>query len=65
MGEKMGNNDSWNKRNLRRLNCKVTAQTLWNLHKLAKMAKCGDNVGKVIDKIVKEKMLSLRDFGGK
>ena len=61
----MGNNDNWNKRNLRRLNCKVTAQTLWNLYKLAKMTKCGDNLGKVIDKIVKEKMLSLRDFGGK
>lgn len=61
----INNHENWNKRNLRRLNCKVTAQTLWNLYKLAKMAKCGDNVGKVIDKIVKEKMLSLRDFGGK
>lgn len=61
----INNHENWNKRNLRRLNCKVTAQTLWNLHKLAKMAKCGDDIGKVIDKIVKEKMLSLRDFGGK
>lgn len=61
----INNHENWNKRNLRRLNCKVTAQTLWNLHKLAKMDKCGDNIGKVIDKIVKEKMLSLRDFGGK
>lgn len=61
----INNHENWNKRNLRRLNCKVTAQTLWNLHKLAKTAKYGDNIGKVIDKIVKEKMLSLRDFGGK
>lgn len=43
-----------------RLSCRVTPMTLWNLRKLAKMSKCGDNVGKVIDKLVKEKMISLR-----
>lgn len=49
-------------KNLRRLVCKVTPQTLWNLHKLAKMTKCGDNLGKVIDKLVREKMVSLREW---
>lgn len=49
-------------KNLRRLVCKVTPQTLWNLHKLAKMMKCGDNLGKVVDKLVREKMVSLRDW---
>lgn len=50
---------------LRKLFCKVTPQTLWNLHKLAKMSKCGDNVGKVIDKLVREKMLELREWENK
>lgn len=49
-------------KNLRRLVCKVTPQTLWNLHKLAKMMKCGDNLGKVVDKLVREKMISLKDW---
>lgn len=47
---------------LRRLACRVTPQTLGNLHKLAKMAKCGDNIGKVIDKLVREKMIELREW---
>lgn len=45
---------------LRRLSCKVTPQTLWNLQKLARIQKYGDNLGKVIDKLVREKMLSMR-----
>lgn len=48
-------------KSLRRLVCKVTPQTLWNLNKLAKMANYGDNLGKVVDKLVREKMLSLRE----
>lgn len=46
----------------KRLSCHVTPQTLWNLHKLARMSKCGDNLGKVIDKLVREKMLELREW---
>lgn len=49
-------------KSLRRLVCKVTPQTLWNLQKLAKMMKCGDNLGKVVDKLVREKMISLKDW---
>ena len=48
-----------NKR-LVRLNYKVNTMTLWNLRKLAKMSNCGDNIGKMIDKLVREKMISLR-----
>ena len=49
-------------KNLRRLVCKVTPQTLGNLQKPAKMVKCGDNLGKVVDKLVREKMSSLKDW---
>lgn len=49
-------------KNPRRLVCKVTPQTLWNLQKLAKMMKCGDNLGKVVDKLVREKMISLKNW---
>lgn len=46
-------------KNLRRLNTLVTAQTLGNLEKLAAMAGYG-NIGRVIDKLVRDHMLSLR-----
>lgn len=49
-------------KNLRRLVCKVTPQTLWNLYKLARMCGYGDNIGKVIDKLVREKMIALREW---
>lgn len=49
-------------KNLRRLVCKVTPQTLWNLYKLARMCGYGDNLGKVIDKLVREKMIALREW---
>lgn len=49
-------------KSLRRMVCKVTPQTLWNLHKLAKMMKYGDDIGKVVDKLVREKMIFLRDW---
>lgn len=36
----------------------VSSQTLYNLHKLADM--CGyKNLGKVVDKLVREKMITL------
>ena len=47
-------------KNMRHLSVLVTAQTLWNLFKLAKMAGYGRNIGRVIDKLVREKMLALK-----
>lgn len=46
-------------KNLRRLRCLVTAQTMGNLERLADMDGCGD-VGRVVDKLTREKMISLR-----
>lgn len=48
------------KKKLVRLICKVTPMTLWNLRKLAKISGYGDNIGRVIDQLVKEKMVSLK-----
>lgn len=46
-------------KNLRRLNCLVTAQTLGNLEKLAKI--CGyREIGRVIDKLTREKMMAMK-----
>lgn len=42
-----------------RIICRVTPQTLWNLRKMAKSMGYGDNIGKVIDKLTREKMISL------
>lgn len=45
--------------NQRRIRILVTAQTLWHLEDLAKI--CGyQEIGRVVDKLVREKMLSLR-----
>ena len=52
-----------NRKNLRRLSILVSAQTAWNLHKLARMCGYGDNVGKVVDKLVREKMICLKEQG--
>lgn len=49
------------KKNLRRISILVTAQTQANLERLAAMAGCY-KVGRVIDKLVREKMVSLRDW---
>lgn len=50
------------KKNLRRVHLLVTAQTAYNLEKLAAM--CGyREQGHVVDKLVREKMLMLN--GGK
>ena len=47
------------KKNLRRISVLVTAQTAKNLERLAAM--CGyRELGRVVDKLTREKMLSLR-----
>ena len=46
--------------NQRRVRILVTAQTLWHLEELARI--CGyKELGRVVDKLVREKMVSLRD----
>ena len=45
--------------NQRRVRILVTAQTLWHLEDLARI--CGyKELGRVVDKLTREKMLSLR-----
>lgn len=47
------------KKNMRRISILVTAQTAYNLDRLAAM--CGyREIGRVVDKLTREKMLSLR-----
>lgn len=50
-------------KNLRRLRCLVTAPTMCNLEKLARM-EGSQSVGKVVDKLVREKMISLHQPPG-
>ena len=50
-----------NNKNLRRESLLVTAQTAYNLKKLAYMVGYGDNIGRVVDKFVREKMISLSE----
>ena len=47
------------KKNMRRISVLVTEQTLYNLARLAAMD--GGNEGRVIDKLVRDRMLLLRD----
>lgn len=47
------------KKNLRRLSALVTAQTLYNIAKLAAMD--GRTIGQVIDKLVRDRMLMLKE----
>lgn len=47
---------------MRRVSVLISAQTLWNLGRLAKMAGYGDNIRKVIDKLVREKMVELKEW---
>lgn len=47
-----------NKKNMRRVSMLVTAQTLYNLEKLAAMSGYRE-IGRVVDKLVREKMISL------
>lgn len=51
------------KKNLRPLRCIVTAQTMYNLQQLAKLDCCGD-VGRMVDKLTREKMVALRQPPG-
>ena len=44
---------------MRRISVLVTAQTLYNIAKLAAMD--GRTIGQVIDKLVRDRMLLLRD----
>lgn len=46
------------KKNMRRLTLRVTAQTLYNLERLRQMGELRD-LGRVVDKLVREKMISL------
>ena len=46
-------------KNLRRLSVLVTAQTMYNLQRLADMTG-SRNVGRVVDKLTREKMLELK-----
>ena len=48
-----------NKKNMRRVSLLVTAQTAKNLDRLAAMSGYYE-VGRVVDKLVREKMISLR-----
>ena len=48
------------KKNLRRVSVLVTAQTLKNLQRLANMSGYNE-LGLVVDKLTREKMLSLRN----
>lgn len=51
------------KKNLRRIKCTVTAQTLYNLEHMA--ASIGtNNIGRVIDKLTREKMISIKNTKG-
>lgn len=52
------------KHNMRRLSVLVTAQTLYNLERLARMGELPD-LGRVIDKLTREKMLALRSYEGR
>ena len=47
------------KKNMRRLNTLVTAQTMYQRQRLADMDG-NRNVGRVVDKLTQEKMLALR-----
>lgn len=50
---------SVDKKNLRKIRCTVTAQTLYNLEHMA-AAMGTNNIGRVIDKLTREKMISLK-----
>lgn len=47
------------KKNMRRLNTLVTAQTMYHLQRLADMDG-NRNVGRVVDKLTRKKMLAMR-----
>ena len=47
------------RRNLRKLTIKVTPQTAYNRHRLADMGNIP--VGRVVDKLVRDRMIELRE----
>ena len=42
------------------LSCTVSPQTLWHLRRLARMSGYGDQIGRVVDKLTREKVIALR-----
>lgn len=53
--------DKGRKKNLRRVSVVITAQTQYNLEKLA--AACGyKDIGRIIDKLTREKMIENRNL---
>ena len=55
-----------NRKNLRRISILVTAQTLYNLGKLAAMAGYKQtDIGRVVDKLTRDRMMLLRGNDGK
>lgn len=52
-----------NKKNLRKIKCTVTAQTLYNLEHMA-AAMGTNNIGRVIDKLTREKIISIKSTKG-
>ena len=51
------------KKNLRKIKCTVTAQTLYNLEHMA-AAMGTSNIGRVIDKLTREKMIEMKSTKG-
>lgn len=53
------------KKNMRRMSVLVTAQTAYNLIKLAQMAGYKEkDIGKVIDKLVRDRMIEIKRTSG-
>ena len=48
------------KKNLRKIKCTVTAQTLYNLEHMA-AAMGTNNIGRVIDKLTRDRMISIKE----
>ena len=42
------------------LSCTVSPQTLWHLRRLARMSGYGDQIGRVVDKLVRDRMILLK-----
>lgn len=48
------------RKNYRRVSVVLNSQTLYHLERLAAVSGYGKNIGRVIDKLVREKQLALR-----
>ena len=57
---KKGKGSIMPKKNLRSCRMLLTAQTVYNLFRLAAMAGYGQHIVRVVDKLVRDKMLELR-----